>query len=81
VLDEYDPLQRTGEELDHVINAVVWACTDVIDDGVLGVDRPVGVPVLLVDRVAVAHEQLLDLTAVGDLLVGEGHVLAPLSLI
>jgi hypothetical protein len=77
VLDEHYALERAGEELHHVINALARARADVVDHGVPGVYGSVCVPVALVDRVAVADEQLLDLEAVGDLLVREGHVLAP----
>jgi hypothetical protein len=41
-------LDIAGKERHHVIHAVARACADAVDDGVVGVDRPVGVPVALV---------------------------------
>jgi hypothetical protein len=73
VLDQHHPFQRAGQELDHLVHAVARTGGDVIDDGVRGVDGPVGVPVALIDRMAVADQHLLDLQPVGHLLCGHGH--------
>jgi hypothetical protein len=81
VLDELDALKSTREELHHFIDAVARAGADVVDDGIFGVDRSVRVPVAVVDRVVITDEQLLNLKAIGDLLLGERHFLAPFGLV
>jgi hypothetical protein len=73
VLDENHAFERTREELHHLIDALAWARTDVINDCVIRVNGAVGIPVSLIDGMPITDEQLFNLDAIRHLLQRHRH--------
>src|SRR5438874_1309424 len=64
MLNQHYAFERALQERDHLVDALAGSGADVVDNCIGGVNRSVAVPILLIDGIAIADQQSLDLKAV-----------------